>query len=136
MTEREQPGPGGAGDDLSGHAPACFVVSDTLARLGDKWSMLLVLLLRGGTRRFGELRRLIPGISQRMLTLTLRNLERDGLVKRTLLPSVPPRVDYELTALGQSLCRALEVLGDWAAAHESEIRSARRAFDALGDTPD
>ena len=108
---------------------ACFGVSETLARLGDKWSMLLVLHLGHGTQRFGELKRLISPISQRMLTLSLRNLERDGLVKRTLHPSVPPRVDYELTALGRSLREPIEALGVWAISNEQQVRAARRAFD-------
>ena len=118
--------------DLSQHASTCIRVSEMLARLGDKWSMLLVLLLRSGTRRFGELKRSVPGVSQRMLTLTLRNLERDGLVKRTVHPTVPPRVDYELTELGHSLSAPIATLGVWAQAHEDEIRSARNDFDARG----
>src|SRR4051794_34368625 len=81
-------------------------IRDLLDRLADKWSLLVVELLGGGTRRFSELRREIDGISQRMLTLTLRQLERDGLVRRTVFPVVPPRVDYELTPLGASLLDA------------------------------
>lgn len=91
---------------------------------------MLVLLLQSGTRRFGELKRLVPGISQRMLTLTLRGLERDGYVKRTYHPTVPPRVEYELTVLGHSLSEPIAALGVWALAHEAEIRSARSAYDA------
>ncbi|MET0388657.1 MAG: helix-turn-helix domain-containing protein [Polyangiales bacterium] len=117
-------------DDRAEHLPLCIGVSDMLARLGDKWNMLLVLLLRGETKRFGELKRLVPGISQRMLTRTLRHLERDGLVKRTYHPTVPPRVDYELTPLGRSLSAHIDALGAWARAHEAEIRSARQDFDA------
>lgn len=88
-----------------------------------------MLLLRGGVRRFGELRRLAPGISQRMLTLTLRNLERDGLITRTHHATAVQRVDYGLTALGDSLATPLEALGAWALAHENDIASARLAFD-------
>lgn len=101
-----------------------------MPRLGDKWSMQLVLLLRSGTKRFGEVKRLVPAISQRMLTRTLRNLERDALVQRTYHPSVPPRVEYALTSLGHSLSEPIEALGAWATAHESDIQSARREFDA------
>jgi len=119
-------------EGLSQHTSSCFGVNETLARIGEKWSMLLVLLLRGGTRRFSELKRVVPGISQRMLTLTLRSLERDGLVKRTLHPAIPPRVDYELTALGHSLSQPIAALGDWAKEHEDEIRAARSGFDAQG----
>jgi len=121
-----------ASEDLSQHGSTCIGVSEMPARLGDKWSMLLVLLLRSGRRRFGELKRLVRGISQRMLTLTLRNLERDGLVKRTYHPTVPPRVDYELTELGRSLSEPIATLGAWAKVHEDEIRSARNGFDARG----
>ncbi len=82
---------------------SCLAVRDVLSRVGDKWSVLVVTLLCGGPRRFNELRRTIEGISQRMLTLTLRGLERDGLVTRTVYPTVPPRVDYELTTMGRTL---------------------------------
>lgn len=111
----------------------CFGVSETLARLGDKWSMQIVLLLGHGTHRFGELKRQLSGISQRMLTLSLRGLERDGLVKRTLYPTVPPRVDYELTELGWSLRMPIEALGIWAVTHEPDVKAARRAFDGVMD---
>ncbi|HEX3994385.1 MAG TPA: helix-turn-helix domain-containing protein, partial [Acetobacteraceae bacterium] len=77
----------------------CRGVASVLARVGDKWSVLVIMLLGGGPRRFNELKRMIGGISQRMLTLTLRGLERDGLVTRTVFPTIPPRVDYELTEL-------------------------------------
>jgi DNA-binding HxlR family transcriptional regulator len=130
MKPKREPDPSVNAAELQ---PACLAVGDTLARLGDKWSMLLLLLLSKGTIRFGELKRQVPGISQRMLTLTLRNLERDGLVKRTLFASVPPRVDYELTDLGRSIREPINALGDWAQAHESDIRAARRAFDASDD---
>ena len=101
------------------HVPdACSATREVLARVGDKWSMLVVVLLGDGPRRFNELKRMIDGISQRMLSLTLKNLERDGLVRRTVTPSIPPRVDYELTALGVSLHGPVEELGRWAQAHQ------------------
>src|ERR1700720_3173885 len=112
------------------HLPSdCRAVSDVLARIGDKWSVLAVSRLGEGPRRFNELRRSIGGISQRMLTLTLRGLERDGLVTRTVFPTIPPRVDYELTDLGRGLWQPVEALGKWAADHQSEIEDARARFD-------
>lgn len=102
---------------------------DLLDRLADKWSLLVVELLGGGRRRFSELRREIDGISQRMLTLTLRQLERDGLVRRTVYPEVPPRVEYELTPLGASLLAAVEPLVAWTREHRDTIAEAREAFD-------
>lgn len=108
----------------------CRVVAPVLARIGDKWSMLVVMMLARRPCRFNELKRRIDGISQRMLTLTLRGLERDGLVSRTVTPSVPPRVDYALTALGRSLCVPVIALGEWSSAHVAEIEAAQAAFDA------
>lgn len=102
---------------------------DLLDRLGDKWSLLVVELLGHGVLRFSELRRQIDGISQRMLTLTLRHLERDGLITRTVYPVVPPRVDYELTTLGRSLLDAVQPLVSWSRAHRSAVASARTDFD-------
>src|ERR1044071_10404101 len=90
----------------------CRAVSGILARVGDKWSVLIIMRLGEGSRRFNEIKRMIGGISQRMLTLTLRNLERDGLVKRTVTPSIPPRVDYELTDLGRDLLIPVAALGE------------------------
>ncbi len=107
----------------------CRRVSQLLARVGDKWTVLIVQALGGGPKRFNELKRLIGGISQRMLTLTLKNLERDGLVTRTVTPSIPPRVDYELTDLGHSLREPVDALGDWALAHMARIDAARERFD-------
>ena len=104
-------------------------IRDLLDRLGDKWSLLVVELLGRGKRRFSELRREIDGVSQRMLTLTLRNLERDGLVTRTVHPVVPPRVDYELTELGCSLLDAVEPLVAWTRGHRDEIAEARVSYD-------
>jgi DNA-binding HxlR family transcriptional regulator len=107
----------------------CRNVAPVLNRVGDKWSMLIVMILAAGPRRFNELKREIDGISQRMLTLTLRGLERDGLVERTVEPTVPPRVTYELTELGQSLREPVKALGDWAIQHIACIRAAQQRFD-------
>ena len=100
------------------------------ARVGDKWTVLVVKILGRGPMRFNELKRTIDGISQRMLTLTLRALERDGLVTRTVYPSVPPRVEYELTALGRSLIAPVSALAMWAIDHRGAIHGARTKFDA------
>lgn len=110
-------------------ARQCSRVSEVLARIGDKWSVLIVMLLRDRPRRFNELKKMIGGISQRMLTLTLRGLERDGLVTRTVFPTVPPRVDYELTPLGRSMQTPVEALGNWAFANLAAIEQARLEFD-------
>ena len=107
----------------------CRVVASVLSRLGDKWTVLIVMALATGPQRFSELRRRIGGISQRMLSLTLRGLERDGVVTRTIFPTIPPRVDYELTLLGHSLRRPVEELGKWAFAHIPDIERARTDFD-------
>jgi DNA-binding HxlR family transcriptional regulator len=107
----------------------CRAVSSVLARVGDKWSVLIIVLLGDGPKRFNEIKRMVGGISQRMLTLTLRGLERDGLVTRTLFPTIPPRVDYELTSLGRSLWEAVEPLGAWARGHLKDITKARAKFD-------
>ena len=110
----------------------CRAVSSVLARVGDKWSVLIIVLLGDGPKRFNEIKRMVGGISQRMLTLTLRGLERDGLVTRTVFPTIPPRVDYELTNLGRSLWRAVEPLGAWARGHVKHFISARAKFDKKG----
>jgi DNA-binding HxlR family transcriptional regulator len=107
----------------------CGKVSQILARVGDKWTVLVVMLLAGGPRRFNEIKRTVGGISQRMLTLTLRGLERDGMVTRTVFPTIPPRVDYELTALGQSLTGPVMALGGWAQDNLPQIEAARARFD-------
>lgn len=104
-------------------------VREVLDRVGDKWSVLIVVLLGRQTHRFGELHRMIDGISQRMLTLTLRSLVRDGLVARTPHATVPPRVDYELTDLGRTLLVPLSALNDWAVAHRDDVRAARERHD-------
>jgi DNA-binding HxlR family transcriptional regulator len=115
--------------DLCGTKEA-WEVRQVLDRIADKWSLLVVSLLNGGTLRFTELRRQIDGISQRMLTLTLRQLERDGLVRRTVYPVVPPRVEYELTSLGTTLLETIQPLVGWAVAHLDEVSAARDAYDA------
>jgi len=107
----------------------CRAISDVLARVGDKWSVLVVSRLGPGPLRFNELRRSIGGISQRMLTLTLRGLERDGLVTRTVFPTIPPRVDYALTALGRDLLTPVSALGEWATRNQTKIARARERFD-------
>ena len=117
------------GDGLQRASEDCRAVSAILVRIGDKWSVLIVALLGGGPRRFNEIKRMVGGISQRMLTLTLRGLERDGLVTRTVTPSNPPRVDYALTDLGLSLWQPVEVLGNWARTHRVAIEAARQTFD-------
>ena len=108
----------------------CRAVASVLARVGDKWSVLVIMLLIEGPRRFNELKRMIDGISQRMLTLTLRGLERDGLVTRTVFQTIPPRVDYELTDLGRGLAKPVGALGQWAFEHIPQIERARSKFDA------
>ena len=108
----------------------CQAVSEVLSRVGDKWTVLVVKILGGGPMRFNELKRTVDGISQRMLTLTLRALERDGLVTRTVFPSVPPRVEYELTTLGRSLIQPVSALAAWAIDHRGAIDGARKKFDA------
>lgn len=105
-------------------------MSDVLQRIGDKWTVLVVGELGHGAKRFNEIRRGLGSISQRMLTLTLRALERDGLVTRTVFPTVPPRVDYELTKLGRSLLEPVNGLGLWARQNQPAIRQARERFDA------
>jgi len=112
------------------HLPAdCRAISDVLARVGDKWSVLVVTKLGSGTKRFNELRREIGGISQRMLTLTLRGLERDGLVARRIIPASPPGVEYDLTALGRDLLQPVSALGAWAIQNQLKIEQARAKFD-------
>lgn len=111
-------------------ARSCLKITQVLSRIGDKWTVLIIILLRDRGYRFNELKRGIDGISQRMLTLTLRNMERDGLVTRTVTPSIPPRVDYELTDIGRSLAGPVKILGDWAFEHLGPIAVAQAAFDA------
>ena len=105
-------------------------VRQILDRIADKWSLLAIALLEGRTLRFNELRREIDGISQRMLTVTLRQLERDGLVSRTVYPVVPPRVEYALTPLGRTLHSTIQALVSWTETHQDEVAAARAAYDA------
>ncbi|WP_271892852.1 winged helix-turn-helix transcriptional regulator [Candidatus Phyllobacterium onerii] len=109
---------------------ACSAVHHILARVGDKWTVLVVSYLGNRSMRFNELRRAINGISQKMLTSTLRSLERDGFVTRTVYPTIPPRVDYELTDLGRDLLVPVRGLGDWAIRNEQRVSEARARFDA------
>lgn len=109
-----------------------LAVRELLTKVGDKWTIFVVLSLDllGGRARFSELERAVPGISQRMLSSTLKNLERDGLVTRELFPEVPPRVEYEMTDLGKSLLRPTQGLVDWAKANWEQVRDAQRKYDA------
>jgi len=106
----------------------CRAVVPTLARIGDKWTVMVVGALSNGPMRYNQLAHLIEGISQRMLTLTLKGLEQDGLVSRTMYPTIPPRVDYELTDLGRSLIVPLQSLHSWAVEHQPAMLAAREAF--------
>ncbi len=115
--------------DPDAHGEDCRSTADVLMLVGDKWSVLVVVMLGNGPRRFNELKRAVNGISQRMLTLTLRGLERDGLVTRTVFPTIPPRVDYELTELGRSLFGPISALGAWAIENRAAMDRARAAFD-------
>ena len=109
-----------------------MAVRELLTKIGDKWTIFVVLSLEllGGRARFSELERAVPGISQRMLSVTLKNLERDGLVVREVFPEVPPRVEYEITDLGNSLLAPTQGLVDWAKAHWEKVRDAQSRFDA------
>ncbi len=119
------------------HATArCRAVNGILARIGDKWSVLVVMSLADGALRFNELKRVVDGISQRMLTLTLRGLERDGLVDRTFHPSIPPKVSYALTELGRSLQEPVGALGQWAMEHRGTVERSREHYDRRGAAED
>ncbi|MGE9693500.1 MULTISPECIES: winged helix-turn-helix transcriptional regulator [unclassified Streptomyces] len=109
--------------------PDCGI-RDVLDRVGDKWSVLVIVELANGPRRFRELQRAVEGISQRMLTLTVRRLERDGLVLRTVYPTVPAQVDYRLTETGASLTHLVKALADWSLAHRADIAQARASYDS------
>lgn len=108
----------------------CRTVSEVLSRVGDKWTVLVVNYLGDGPLRFSDLKRAVGGISQKMLTSTLRGLERDGFVTRTVTPTIPPRVDYELTDLGRDLLVPVQALGGWAYENQPRIAEARRRYDA------
>lgn len=110
-------------------------VREVLDRVGDKWSVYVIHMLGDGTMRFSELRRGIEGISQRMLTVTLRGLERDGLVSRKVYPVVPPRVDYALTPLGETLLETVCALFNWSEEHRADIDAARHRYDTRDPVP-
>jgi DNA-binding HxlR family transcriptional regulator len=110
----------------------CQAISEALARIGGKWIVLVVELLAAGPMRFNEIRHTIGNISQRMLTLTLRELERDGLVTRTVFPTIPPRVEYRLTKLGRTLREPLVAVAEWVRKHQPALVEARKIFDAAG----
>ena len=116
-------------DPLPSNHHDCRAVSSILAMVGDKWSVLVVMTLRGQPRRFNELKRAVGGISQQMLTRTLKGLERDGLVVRTVHPTVPPQVEYRLTDLGHSLADPVRQLGEWALDHLPVIAANREHYD-------
>ena len=111
-------------------AEVCREVGDVLSRLGDKWTVLVIVLLSDGPKRFSELARDIGTVSQKMLTLTLRGLERDGYVTRKVTPTIPPRVDYALSDLGQEVLPTLLTISEWALARRERIVAARLAFDS------
>lgn len=114
-------------------AGQCRVANDVISLVGDKWSVLVVSTLGNGRLRFSELKRAVEGISQKMLTTTLRGLERDGYLTRTVFPTVPPRVDYELTKLGFELLEPVSALGQWAITNHARVLDARRAYDDRTD---
>jgi DNA-binding HxlR family transcriptional regulator len=125
---------------MSKYQKTCLIRGDggrairgILDRIGDKWTLLVVATLDGERLRFTELQQRIPGISQRMLTLTLRHLERDGLIARTVFAEVPPRVEYELTATGRTLIAPAVTLAEWAIEHNPDIEASHRAYDSRGD---
>jgi DNA-binding HxlR family transcriptional regulator len=117
------------GASQAGAPSGCVAVREVLNLVGDKWSVLVVGTLGGGSRRFSEIKRSIEGISQRMLTLTLRGLERDGMLTRSVTPTIPPRVDYELTKLGLTLLDPVRALAKWAERNRTAIQASRDRFD-------
>lgn len=110
-------------------AENCKALGQILDRIGDKWTIMVVGVLSHGPMRFNALQRAVPGVSHRMLTMTLRGLERDGLVERTSFPTIPPRVDYELTARGKSLQDPLKVLASWVRSQQAGIEASQRHYD-------
>jgi DNA-binding HxlR family transcriptional regulator len=115
------------------HGTDCRPVAEILSRIGDKWSVMLVMQLHGGTRRFSELRRSVHGISHKMLTTSLRGLERDGFVTRTIYPTIPPKVEYQLTDLGRELAAPVRALGEWAMQNRARVLAARDRFDQAAE---
>jgi DNA-binding HxlR family transcriptional regulator len=116
------------------HGPGqCQIANDVISLVGDKWSVQVVRTLGDGTLRFSQIKRAVEGISQKMLTTTLRGLERDGYVTRTVYPTVPPRVDYELTGLGIELLEPVSALGRWAVTNHARVLEARRAYDGRAE---
>ena len=125
-----------AGVAVPGPSAAKCRIREILGRIGDKWSLFVIFRLGDGPQRFTTLKRAVDGISQRMLTVTLRGLERDGIVSRTMYPVMPPRVDYALTPLGHTLLDAVGALMAWVDEHLPEVDAARDAYDAARDTYD
>ena len=117
------------GGPQTGARSSCVAVREVLNLVGNKWSVLVVRSLGGGSRRFSEIKRNIEGISQRMLTLTLRGLERDGMLTRSVTPTIPPRVDYELTKLGLTLLDPVRALAKWVERNRTAIQASRDRFD-------
>ncbi len=120
---------------IAARSPDSCPVRDVLERIGDKWSVLIMVELTHGPRRFGELSRSVDGISRRMLTRTLRLLERDGLVRRTVFATMPPSVEYRITPLGAGLAEPLEALAQWAVVNRDEVEAARAAYDVREQDP-
>jgi DNA-binding HxlR family transcriptional regulator len=128
--------PGSAGEpSVPASEPSTCRAREVLQRVGDKWSVLVIDLLGPGTRRFTELHRAVDGITARMLTVTLRGLERDGIVTRTIHPVIPPRVDYSLTPMGRTLLDTIGQLVAWTDSHLPEIEAARAEYDARHASP-
>lgn len=126
MTKGLEPAPRSISGNMNG---ACPAVREVLSRVGDKWSVLVIGQIGPGPRRFSDLRRSIEGISQRMLTMTLRGLERDGMITRTVFPTLPPSVEYALTPLGHTLLEPIKGLAQWAETNRVAIQEARAKFD-------
>ena len=117
-------------------ADVCQSVGDVLARVGDKWSILVIAMLSRGSMRFSELKRSLGSISQKVLTTTLRGLERDGYITRKVTPSIPPRVDYEFTELGTDVLIPVTALAMWAFSRRADVEAARSCFDQQSEAPD
>ena len=117
-------------------ADVCQSVADVLARVGDKWSILVIAMLSRGSMRFSELKRSLGSISQKVLTTTLRGLERDGYITRKITPSIPPRVDYNLTKLGADVLIPVTALAMWAFSRHSDVEAARSRYDQSSSAPE